>query len=120
MPWVCRWYSRNLQWSHRLSAMETAWAGGEVLTAANLQWSHRLSAMETAPRVDRLGMDSGPSMGPPPFSDGNADADYEAAWVPQYLQWGHRLSAMETKRGAKERAAMFHLQWGHRLSAMET
>ena len=45
-----------LQWSHRLSAMETVATG--VMTAAQwalLQWSHRLSAMETRTWASRLG-----------------------------------------------------------------
>ena len=42
-----------------------------VDTVADLQWGHRLSAMETAPgRGCPLGLRR-PSMGPPPFGDGN-------------------------------------------------
>ena len=42
------------------------------------------------------GQDYRPSMGPPPFSDGNVADCIQAGLLPDGLQWGHRLSAMET------------------------
>ena len=85
-----------LQWSHRLSAMETTLAGavgpvpsprfngatafrrwkptggdGTITYAVSLQWSHRLSAMETATSNRYSCRRSCASMEPPPFGDGN-------------------------------------------------
>ena len=40
-----------------------------------LQWGHRLSAMETRRGPDDRGPGRHPSMGPPPFSDGNLAGD---------------------------------------------
>ena len=62
----------ELQWGHRLSAVETATAKGDAQIKSVLQWGHRLSAVETsteetARMVELIG-----------------------------LQWGHRLSAVET------------------------
>ena len=87
--------SLGLQWSHRLSAMETALRSSRSVGYTMLQWSHRLSAMETALRSSR-------SVG------------YTM------LQWSHRLSAMETKTACVARGCSSTLQWSHRLSAMET
>ena len=134
------WLS-TLQWGHRLSAMETAGGrpkpryGWKLSTLQDLQWGHRLSAME---------MNGHPSMGPPPFSDGNWLGGLMVGF-PGFLQWGHRLSAMETRvarldnvdpvgnapsmgpppfsDGNGEILRLLYdrcLQWGHRLSAMET
>ena len=106
-PCTLQWAPRtsNLQWGHRLSAMETIITGASArftfngATASrwkqenrdhrmNLQWGHRLSAMETPKAVNlQHRLSSQPSMGPPPFG----------GWVRKLiLQWGHRLSAMET------------------------
>ena len=85
-----------------------------------LQWGHRLSAMETAnPRPAWCGPRP-PSMGPPPFGDGNLDQLTPKERVGYYLQWGHRLSAMETALWSVRPRTWLALQWGHRLSAMET
>ena len=71
----------------------------------NLQWGHRLSAMETI--VARPLITAGdstssadliPSMGPPPFGDGNYRMPSRRRVHASVLQWGHRLSAMETGR----------------------
>ena len=86
--------TNHLQWGHRLSAMETTTSKEEALALGFLQWGHRLSAMETARRLTRKKPSSTafngatafrrwnlcrkgnqgrlhPSMGPPPFGDGN-------------------------------------------------
>ena len=97
------WAHPLLQWSHRLSAMETSvgdFPSRLLHGLLLLQWSHRLSAMETWPPV---GYPSGPT--------------------PWMLQWSHRLSAMETMVFEGEVACLpglLLLQWSHRLSAMET
>ena len=91
---TCR--AKNLQWGHRLSAMET-WTlppcpcpGATAFNGATafqrwkhsvrvqpmskskgLQWGHRLSAMETPMPATVCRRSCQPSMGPPPFSDGN-------------------------------------------------
>ena len=90
----------HLQWGHRLSAMETLQLRKFQREFIALQWGHRLSAMETSRRRRfRHPHGRAPSMGPPPFGDGNIPLDGEA-WANQLiLQWGHRLSAMETWRG---------------------
>ena len=111
----------TLQWSHRLSAMETRLLGELRALNPALQWSHRLSAMETLTAIS-------------PAASMNAS-----------LQWSHRLSAMETSSAAAPTstattcfngatafrrwkhgechavsALQKRLQWSHRLSAMET
>ena len=68
----------NLQWSHRLSAVETHLAPnahGQPRRNLTLQWSHRLSAVETSETACAL-VRSGPLD----------------------LQWSHRLSAVETQQ----------------------
>ncbi len=60
-----------LQWSHRLSAMETSGSLSGRYGAFQLQWSHRLSAMETMPARRKPNRPSRASMEPPPFGDGN-------------------------------------------------
>ena len=120
----------DLQWGHRLSAMET---GADRWPWEILQWGHRLSAMETgiAKRKNATAFQRNPSMGPPPFSDGkhrepsmgpplSAMETFQGSCSTS-LQWGHRLSAMETCRVAVGVGRPYALlQWGHRLSAMET
>ena len=62
---------KDLQWGHRLSAMETMCCELRIRSVPILQWGHRLSAMETdGGHKERLEV-SLPSMGPPPFGDGN-------------------------------------------------
>ena len=61
-----------------------------------LQWSHRLSAMETR---GSQGLDVGllrASMEQPPFGDGNRTMPSNMNLMQARLQWSHRLSAMET------------------------
>ena len=67
----------------------------------------RLPSMGPPPfgdgNLDRLtvadGAELAPLMGPPPFGDGN-NANVDQAFKKAYeLQWGHRLSAMETSVG---------------------
>ena len=162
----------RLQWSHRLSAMET-WPRG-ISTARTeasfngasafrrwklgfprpqIQRAYRPSfngatAFRRWKPLHRLGrrlITIAPSMGPPPFGDGNPCTAWAVALSPSPLRWGHRLSAMETPappgpspyhhrpfdgatafRRWKQAAAKaapadrMDLQWGHRLSAMET
>ena len=64
----------NLQWGHRLSAMETYLAKRQKESVGHLQWGHRLSAMETRGASSEYSGDNTPSMGPPPFGDGNLTA----------------------------------------------
>ena len=116
------WLS-TLQWGHRLSAMETA--GGRRNARYGCRPFNGATAFQRWKR--RVGDETpvwlSPSMGPPPFSDGNVRmGPTKPAWL-MTLQWGHRLSAMETTAGETEtdrRLAEPTLQWGHRLSAMET
>ena len=96
-PMLTTW---ALQWSHRLSAMET-WAQMHISGLDSpLQWSYRLSAMET---------------GVAPV-----ETKFEVK-----LQWSHRLSAMETGfrslgRGyypGRFNGATAFRRWKHRQSA---
>ncbi len=109
-----------LQWGHRLSAMEIGYSTKAATSRMMLQWGHRLSAMEIHDHEDEYGDACHPSMGPPPFGDGDVDlGDYDSN-ANQVLQWGHRLSAMEMRRHWDTvRPDVWTLQWGHRLSAME-
>ena len=96
----CARFSREttLQWGHRLSAMETSAPSFDLTGLTALQWGHRLSAMETGTSFTCQGWGMGrafngatafrrwkrdkrhhqhhqrgrPSMGPPPFGDGNS------------------------------------------------
>ena len=67
----------SLQWGHRLSAMETSSPALPVccpfaVYLLPLQWGHRLSAMETSsPALPVCCLVAAPSMGSPPFGDGN-------------------------------------------------
>ena len=109
-----------------------------------LQWSHRLSAMETSVKARTGGAFVLASMEPPPFGDGNMTFESEPGPDWPGLQWSHRLSAMETLSGglgpvhgvvasmepppfgdgnmhiSNEDPLRTQLQWSHRLSAMET
>ena len=86
-----------LQWSHRLSAMETGRLRRDVLGVKHLlQWSHRLSAMETQPTGKSPHLRICASMEPPPFGDGNTRGQGARPAFYYALQWSHRLSAMET------------------------
>ena len=132
-----------LQWGHRLSAMETSsrvisWGGGSCL-----QWGHRLSAMETSSNLPRivsaltafngatafrrwkLGVSAcrllsvGPSMGPPPFGDGNVDGvAYTATELNPSMGPPPFGDGNSGRKGSRRYSV--NLQWGHRLSAMET
>ena len=110
----------ELQWGHRLSAMETMVVLLLLLATLLLQWGHRLSAMETMERGSRKPVPLlWASMGPPPFGDGNMGEQAIPRTLGR-LQWGHRLSAMETEARCAMHFSSVSLQWGHRLSAMET
>ena len=111
----------TLQWSHRLSAMETCGGGrGINRPHISLQWSHRLSAMETARLHPRVSVEKDASMEPPPFGDGNLNREAPPVNWLTWLQWSHRLSAMETRGYDSISNMSLMLQWSHRLSAMET
>ena len=119
---IC-WTVFQLQWGHRLSAVETS---------LNIFFAHcghanasmgpppfgsgnNLPAISIAADLNRA------SMGPPPFGSGNAPCF--SSILPRWymLQWGHRLSAVETSNVAvMRRRPSSVLQWGHRLSAVET
>ena len=61
----------QLQWGHRLSAMEIVIFGAGGLSGLMLQWGHRLSAMEIHHPVVGDAPVVVASMGPPPFGDGD-------------------------------------------------
>ena len=135
----------GLQWGHRLSAMEmpTASTRYPVLRAC---FNGAIAFQRWKWPADSRGRQAvlPASMGPSPFSDGNAGKSGKARkpstsfngaiafqrWksapatpgrqpgTPGF-QWGHRLSAMEMSQGQGVRSLVIPLQWGHRLSAME-
>ena len=142
LAWVV---SSVLQWSHRLSALETPVKMPLLVMVSGLQWSHRLSALETLSRFLNPNHPSPPSMEPPPFGAGNARLTITTTFSVPALQWSHRLSALETWTRTTGRppagttfngATAFrrwkhvtsfsvaennkHLQWSHRLSALVT
>ena len=111
----------QLQWGHRLSAMETG-RGGRTSRAVSRSFNgatafrrwkrtgwrnaqHTTTGFNGATafrRWKQLGV-SVPfqfchtaSMGPPPFGDGNLETTGRNLVQDIGLQWGHRLSAMET------------------------
>ena len=142
MPWGCTKY---LQWGHRLSAMETICTVPVAILLAALQWGHRLSAMETFEADRRRVAERIPSMGPPPFGDGNL-CPVPAWWPggepsmgpppfgdgnhPPQSGWPQRTTSPSMgpppfgdgniDTGTQIRRGASGLQWGHRLSAMET
>ena len=86
----------ELQWGHRLSAMERRYAqrGGECVRNCfnGATAFRRWKAVEWYDRISA----SLASMGPPPFGDGKWDRSWGAIADVGTLQWGHRLSAMES------------------------
>ena len=91
----------------------------EQLTS-DLQWGHRLSAMETSPGT-RAGAGAACSFnGATAFRRWKLMERLASLPIGRCLQWGHRLSAMETENPIGKLSTVFRLQWGHRLSAMET
>ncbi len=67
----------QLQWGHRLSAMESLKRFLNRARISPLQWGHRLSAMESACDQLTLWGLAVASMGPPPFGDGKPDGDLD-------------------------------------------
>ena len=72
-------------------------SGATIGGTSVLQWSHRLSALETMPPALVATTASPPSMEPPPFGAGNLLVRRVRAGVTSVLQWSHRLSALETR-----------------------
>ena len=87
--------SKELQWGHRLSAMEGGKSSWNSPRWCGLQWGHRLSAMEGTTAVGFGEFRPLASMGPSPFSDGRLGVSSTERIGYGWLQWGHRLSAME-------------------------
>ena len=141
------WGGRNcgwLQWGHGLSAVEISDACQSFrLLRRPLQWGHGLSAVEIASGLRRCDAAMPASMGPRPFSRGNARTRRPAQstracfngatafqpWKSERerggrigvasLQWGHGLSAVEIVRSSVFQFPDRSLQWGHGLSAVE-
>ena len=109
-----------LQWSHRLSAMETSRTDDSPVRRTSLQWSHRLSAMETS-RVSTCTTGRGvPSMEPPPFGDGNLRSTPSPAHSTASFNGATAFRRWKRTMMMKSIGGTLNLQWGHRLSAMET
>ena len=141
-----RWgfFSSSLQWGHRLSAMETSVDRTSSALRMALQWGHRLSAMETYSKAACIASSQGPSMGPPPFGDGNRQGQQRhwrgvrPSMGPPPFGDGNRPcpgwascpcrpfnGATAFRRWKHDETITDYeyssdLQWGHRLSAMET
>ena len=91
--------------------------------SAHLQWGHRLSAMETSsPALPVCCLFAAPSMGPPPFGDGNVQS--RAARLLSICCPFNEATAFRRWKRPVPRCPfavyLLPLQWGHRLSAMET
>ena len=86
----------------------------------SLQWGHRLSAMETSIFKLRCCQHNHPSMGPPPFGDGNLSTHVRVALA--YAPFNGATAFRRWKRAYLSSGVVNTtiLQWGHRLSAMET
>ena len=85
----------ELQWSHRLSAMES-WHRYEAYCQAwELQWGHRLSAMESTTNCTPTPTAWASFNGATAFRRWKATYGRVGLRVRGRLQWGHRLSAME-------------------------
>ena len=116
-----------------------------LLAVVQLQWGHRLSAMETYYQAPFFGYATQASMGPPPFGDGNFSALWETSsprscfngatafrrWKPvpeTLIPFGGQVASMgpppfgdgNMPDVMPELIWEHTLQWGHRLSAMET
>ena len=131
--WRALHQSSILQWSHRLSAVETPTGCAfpppfgcqrrRFFSRSGLQWSHRLSAVETVVRtVGRQGNEppsavyggGGRTRRSRPFNGATAFRQWKLPHACT-LQWSHRLQwKLPTTIG------VFRLQWSHRLSAVET
>ena len=85
-----------------------------------LQWSHRLSAMETRLRRCRLLSSEDRFNGATAFRRWKPVTGFLGVTSASMLQWSHRLSAMETGPQHGAGVCGYVLQWSHRLSAMET
>ena len=111
-----------LQWSHRLSAMETSTCNDSADrfdrcfngATAFRRWK-LVNVNRNGANLERASMEPPPfgdgntalqdvtnasdkaSMEPPPFGDGNSQASPTGAPSDTPLQWSHRLSAMETR-----------------------
>ena len=120
--WHCPGVSERscLQWGHRLSAMETGLALPRGVREVLPSMGPPPFSDGNTPRGTAIDQDRLPSMGPPPFSDGNLIGSMLTIAWQVILQWGHRLSAMETALTSGASFKWVCLQWGHRLSAMET
>ena len=111
----------ELQWGHRLSAVETASYWSYASSYSWLQWGHRLSAVETPVVVVLLDLDNAASMGPPPFGSGNkhdvvsgADALRVASMGPPPFGSGNLVSGL-----SRRLASGWRFNGAHRLSAVE-
>ena len=113
-------YWRSLQWSHRLSAVETRLGLNRPLKQTLLQWSHRLSAVETTRGVPSRGGPSACFNGATAFRQWKLENRLRPLYEQMKLQWSHRLSAVETACGVVASGFGHQLQWSHRLSAVET
>ena len=87
-----------------------------------LQWGHRLSAMETSsPALPVCCLFAAPSMGPPPFGDGNMVTIDGQRYTPFSASMGPPPFGDGNMTDPKTGVTVeVKLQWGHRLSAMET
>ena len=133
---------------HRPSAMETLWNDLHLMNPGfQLQWGHRLSAMERGKPCGEVARPTFRFNGATAFGRWKGLKELAKNSDKLKLQWGHRLSAMERVRdavpakagctsfngatafrrwkvviptpGLGRRVPRSTLQWGHRLSAME-
>ena len=95
-------------------------AVGQIPAALRTLWGHRLSAMETARRDNPPCHLWVPSMGPPPFGDGNFRYRWQQGLRRVTFNGATAFRRWKLSISLAARIASRDLQWGHRLSAMET
>ena len=112
-PWTCfngatafrRWRSVRF---HRAAVVDR-----------QLQWGHRLSAMEIRPLSPGRRGRQAASMGPPPFGDGDPSAFTGPPWSTGSFNGATAFRRWRSVRFHRAAVVDRQLQWGHRLSAME-
>ena len=145
-PTPARAGSRELQWGHGISAVESLPTTRKiVLNVFGLQWGHGISAVESHCGQNDQRTQYHASMGPRHFSRGKppphattrrrtrsfngatafqpwkaAEVVHRAVYAPVRLQWGHGISAVESITNKLTHVLPFRLQWGHGISAVES
>ena len=109
-----------LQWGHRLSAMETRRTSGGTMTEPTFNGATAFQRWKRGDALDHGDALPGPSMGPPPFSDGNTGWIAHPTPPTRSFNGATAFQRWKLSQLRFDRISSRDLQWGHRLSAMET